>query len=82
MDLLCPASFAWRGATSHLVPGGLLFFFSKNGVEIIKAKDVLHPKYTWCFVDSKYADQLPPTIHDPYDLVIMNPWTKAELERA
>jgi hypothetical protein len=82
-------------------------FFSDTGVETIDIEHVRHPPYTWCFVDSTYADRLPATIYDPLtklfpiyvtspkeerwaklhqlrlpELIIMNPWTMAELEKA
>lgn len=88
--------------------GGKFYLFSDKGVE--RFEDPMtgrHPPYTWCFVDSRYADRLPAMIYDRISrlfpvyvtspkeerweklhqlrlpqLVIMNPWTLAELKKA
>jgi len=87
---------------------GKIFYLFSDTVEIIDPTHLLHPPYTWCFVDSTDADELlPTTIYHPIwklfpvfvtspkeerwkklhqlrlpELIIMNPWTRAELEKA
>jgi len=83
------------------------FHLFSDTVEIINPMRLLHPHYTWCFVDSTDADLLPTMIYQPIwklfpiyvtspkaerweklhqlrlpELIIMNPWTRAELEKA
>ena len=103
--------YAWRRCLGEKQPviwfRWKQFYLFSDTVEIINPTLLLHPEYTWCFVDSTDAEALPTEIYDPFcklfpvyvtspkeerwrklhqlrlhELIIMNPWTRAELEKA